>query len=411
MPDLPDDVPIVQPVPPRVLPVQYMPAPPRRGGGFFRALLVLLLFGSLALNIMLICGGLLIRGIGVSDADYSALPVHERYLGGSASAGDKVAVVRIEGTIMEGLLTFAHKQIEEAAKDRSVKAVVVRIESPGGTITASDELHRRLVHLRDGTTPKLQEKGTDPKPLFVSMGSMAASGGYYIAMPAALDPKKPEEKKLFAERTTITGSIGVYAAFPNAAEFAKNHGIEMDMIKAGDVKGSGSLFHKMSPQERQPWEDMVENAYHQFLSVVEEGRPALKGKLTEDLFDAKTIPVHDDKGNVVTENGQPKTATYTRKRADGGIFTAQEAKQYGLIDAIGTVEDAAAEAAREAGLTKYKIVHYVRPPSLFGLLSGSDVSTVEPFSFGRIANVLGPRVWYIVPQAEMSARLSSGRGQ
>jgi protease-4 len=394
-----------------VLPVQYIAPPPRRGGGFFRALLVLLLFGSLALNIMLICGGLLIRGIGVSESDYSALPVRERHLGGSTSAADKVAVVRIEGTIMEGLLAFANKQIEEAAKDREVKAVVVRIESPGGTITASDDLHRRLVHLRDGTTPRLQDRGSDPKPLVVSMGAMAASGGYYIAMPAALDPKKPEAKKLFAERTTITGSIGVYAAFPNVADFAKNHGIEMDMIKAGDVKGSGSLFHKMSPQERQPWEDMVENAYHQFLSVVEQGRPALKGKLTEDLFEPRTIPLHDDRGNVMTENGQPKTATYTRKRADGGIFTAEDAKRYGLIDAIGTVEDAAAEAARQAGLSTYKTVHYVRPPSLLGLFSGSEASAAGRIDLGRLANVLGPRVWYIVPQAEFSALLSSNRGQ
>jgi protease-4 len=337
--------------------------------------------------------------------------VHEKYVGGSSSVAEKVAVVRIEGTIMEGMLAFAHKQIEEAAKDRHVKAVVVRVESPGGTITASDDLHRRLVHLRDGTTPKLKEKGADPKPLVVSMGSMAASGGYYVAMPAARDPQKPEEKKIFAERTTITGSIGVYAAFPNAAEFAKKHGIEMDMIKAGDVKGSGSFFHKMSPQERQPWEDMVENAYHQFLSIVEEGRPMLKGKLTEDLFEPKTIPIRDDKGNVVMADGKPQTATYTRKRADGGIFTAQEAKQYGLIDAIGTVEDAAAEAAREAGLSQYKVVHYVRPPSLLGLLSGSDVSSAEPLNLSRLANVLGPRVWYIVPQAELSARIAAGRGQ
>src|SRR5207253_9361737 len=126
--------------------------------------------------------------------------------------------------------------------------------------------------------------------------------------------------------------------------------------KAGDVKGSGSLFHKMSPQERQPWADMVDDAYHQFLGVVEEGRPALKGTLTEDLFPPRPIPLHDDKGNVVTEDGKAKTATYTRKRADGGIFTAEEAKKYGLIDAIGTLEDAAAEAARQAGVAKYKLV-------------------------------------------------------
>src|SRR5439155_9136135 len=189
-----------------------------------------------------------------------------------------------------------------AAGDKHVKAVVVRIESPGGTITASEDLHRRLVHLREGTTPKSQPPGTapNPKPLVVSMGAMAASGGYYIAMPAQSKSKSGEqpEKKLFAERTTITGSIGVYASFPNIAKFAKDHGIEMDMIKAGDVKGSGSLFHEMTPQERQPWEDMVEHAYRQFLDVVEEGRPALKGKLTEELFPPKPIPLHDDKGNV-----------------------------------------------------------------------------------------------------------------
>ena len=91
MPHTPDDIPSVSPAPPRALPVYY-PPPPRRGGGFFRALLVLLLFGSLALNILLLCGGLLIRGIGVSESDYSALPVHEKFLGGTQSAAEKVAV-------------------------------------------------------------------------------------------------------------------------------------------------------------------------------------------------------------------------------------------------------------------------------------------------------------------------------
>jgi protease IV len=410
-----DDVPPVNPapqpppptvtVPPRVLPVRYPPPPPRSGGGFGRALLVLLLLGSLGLNLFA-CAGLLFRNLFVSEADYASLAVNEKFLGGSAAAADKVAVIRIEGPIMEGLLAYPHKQIERAAEDKNVKAVVVRIESPGGSITASDDLHRRLVHLRDGTTPKLAEKGTDAKPLVVSMGAMAASGGYYVAMPAALDPKKPAQKKLFAERTTITGSIGVYAAFPNAAEFAKKYGFEMEMIKAGDVKGSGSLFHKMSPQERQPWADMVDTAYRQFLGVVEEGRPALKGKLTEDLFAPRSIPLYDDKGNVVVENGEPKTATYTRKRADGGIFTADEAKKYGLIDAVGTLEDAAAEAAQEAGLAKYKLVQYVRPPSLFGLLSGADVAATPPLDFGRLATGLGPRVWYLLPQAELSATLA-----
>jgi protease-4 len=285
----------------------------------------------------------------------------------------------------------------------------VRIESPGGTITASEDLHRRLVQLRDGTTPKFQATGTTKKPLVVSMGAMAASGGYYIAMPAVRDPQTPSAKKLFAERTTITGSIGVYASFPNIAKFAKDHGIEMDMIKAGDVKGSGSMFHEMTPQERQPWEDMVEHAYRLFLDVVEEGRPALKGKLTEELFAPKPIPLHDAKGNVVLgEDGKPKTTTYTRKRADGGIFTADEALNYDLIDQIGTLEDAIAEAATEAGLTKYRAVVYERPVTLLGLLGASARGrSANPLDLGKLAGALGPRVWYLTPQSELAAVLQA----
>jgi len=107
---------------------------------------------------------------------------------------------------MEGTLHYAHKEIEEAAADSRVKAVVLRINSPGGSITASDDLLRRLVNLREGKTPG---HPSAKKPMVVSMASLTASGGYYIAMAA---------EKLFAERTTITGSIGVYAAFPNVSE-------------------------------------------------------------------------------------------------------------------------------------------------------------------------------------------------
>src|SRR5207253_496443 len=129
----------------------------------------------------------------------------EKLYAGPATASDKVAVVRIEGVLLEGLTGFAQKQLDRAAADTSVKAVVLRINSPGGTITASDDLHRRITDLRDGNAPK----NTAPKPVVVSMGSLAASGGYYIAMPAGT---------LFAERTTLTGSVGVYAALPNATE-------------------------------------------------------------------------------------------------------------------------------------------------------------------------------------------------
>src|SRR5262249_16377758 len=155
--------------------------------------------------------------------------------------------------------------------------------SPGGTITASDELLRQLTDLRDGTTVKFKGN-TFAKPIVVSMGSVAASGGYYISMAAAKDANQPQQKKLFAERTTITGSIGVYASLPNAKGLGDKIGLKMDMIRAGDLKGAGSLLHDMSPAERQPIQDMVESSYRQFIEVVETGRPELKGKMTENLF-------------------------------------------------------------------------------------------------------------------------------
>src|SRR5207237_6710354 len=117
-----------------------------------------------------------------------------------------------------------------------------------------------LEQLRDGTTPKLRGKSV-AKPLVVSMASVAASGGYYVSMaakqPAAAPGEKPA-RKLFAERTTITGSIGVYASLPNAKGLADKIGFRMEMIRAGDIKGSGSPFHDLTPVERQPWQDMVD---------------------------------------------------------------------------------------------------------------------------------------------------------
>lgn len=391
------------PHPPRVVPV-YAPRPvvvAGSGSVFGRVLLILVLLGSLGLNVFLVCGGFLWRGLTTPDVETANL--REQTVSGSPTASDKVAIVRIDGTIVETQLGFAHRQIEEAQRDDAVKAVVVRIESPGGTISASDDLYRRLVRLRDGAAS--QSPARPKKPLVVSMGAIAASGGYYVAMPAC-EPSNAAAKKLYAERTTITGSIGVYAAFPNVEELARKYGVGMDLIKAGDVKGSGSLFYRMTPQERQPWADMIAHAYGQFIEVVETGRPRLQGKLTEALFPPKTIPVFDDRGNPVKdEQGQVKTTTYTRKLADGGIFTADEALQWGLIDAIGTLEDAAAEAARQAQLRSFRVVRYERPVTLLSLVTGQQ-STASP-DFARLANLLSPRLWYLAPGAELSALTSA----
>lgn len=382
MSDAPETRPAAAGGPPlTVIPVRY--PPPTRSSPFrwlVRLAVGMVLFFSIAFNFLL-----LTQIPGCSDSVSSS--VEERYYAGQRSATDKIAIVRIDGVLMEGMLSFAKKQIERAAADKHVKAVVVRVNSPGGSITASDDLHRRLVELRDGD----RLKHTSGKKLVVSMGSIAASGGYYVAMPA---------RPVFAEPTTITGSIGVYAAFPNVAELGNKVGFKMEVIKAGRVKDSGSPFKEMTPEERHVWEYMVDHAYLQFLEVVEKGRPNLKGKLQETIEIDETLPIRTDKASQ-------KVLKFTRYLADGGIFTAEEARRYGLIDKVGYVDDAVEAAAQAAGLTDdYKVITYEKPLSLVNILSGDAPSELR-LDLGRLTEAAVPRLWYLAPQSEVAGLLQA----
>jgi protease-4 len=345
-----------------------------------RLFLAMVLALSLAVNLILF-----LALVGFSNSlSTSGSTLNEKHYAGPATATDKIAVVRIDGVLMDGLNGFAQKQIEAAALDSGVKAVVLRINSPGGTITASDDLHRRITELRDGNP----EKKTAAKPLVVSMASIAASGGYYLAMPAPT---------LVAERTTITGSIGVYAALPNAVELSKKVGFSMNVIKAGQVKDSGSPFHEMTEHERQLWQDMVDQSYLQFIQVVEQGRPQLKGKLQEDIVIDVTRPIRDAK--AASHHVQ-----YRRYRADGGIFTAAEAKQFGLVDEIGYLNDAIKLARQAAHLgDNSRVVTYERPitllGSLLGVKAGPPETVLDP---SRLAAGAVPRLWYLSPQADLA---------
>ncbi len=164
---------------------------------------------ALSFGLNILAGIVILLGclgfVALRKPDTSILPLSEQHYAGKSGVSDKIVVITLDGVILEGLMSYVHKQIEQAAGDKHVKAVVLRINSPGGSITASDDLHRRLVELRDGNAKK--KRGA--RPLVVSMGALAASGGYYVAMPA---------QTLFAERTTLTGSIGVYSSFPNLKE-------------------------------------------------------------------------------------------------------------------------------------------------------------------------------------------------
>jgi protease-4 len=377
------------PEPLDALPVER-PRPRRPAGSGSGCFLGIFLIGSLILNAILFC--LLFVSWGSSGIFHeSDGAIRERHYSGSTSSSHKIAVIQISGVLVEGLTSFANKEIDRAAADDSVKAVVLRVNSPGGTITASDDLYRRLVELRDGNP----EKKRGAKPLVVSMATLAASGGYYIAMPA---------KTLMAERSTITGSIGVYASLPNVTKLGDKIGFSMNIIRAGDVKDSGSAFHEMTDHERELWQAMVDHSYLQFLHVVEEGRPKLKGKLQEDIVIDQTVPIRD-------QAKREKKVHYTRYRADGGIFMADEAKKYGLIDEIGTLEDAIKLARGDAKLdADTQAVLYERPPSLFGsLLGGADEDVDSRLDWKKLSQGLTPRLWYLSSQSELAGLMAAGR--
>jgi protease-4 len=351
---------------------------------------VLFLLLSLAVNLLFVLG---YAGV-ISDplAEQEPEGLNERFYLGDKNARDKIAVVRVGGVITEGGIAFPVQQLRVAAADKHVKAVVLRIDSPGGSVTASEELYQCVVNVRDNTGRRFP--GSGPKPVSVSMGGLATSGGYYVAV--AGNP-------IVAEKTTITGSIGVFAALPNVADWANEHGVKVELVKAGGMKASGSFFHKLSPEERQTWQDTVDNAYDQFLAVVAKGRPGLTAEaLRKDLVIDLMVPKRDDKGNPVTDQkGNPVEVKYTRVRADGATFTAEQAAKFKLIDGIEDLPAAVRSAATRAGLTSFKAVVYDRPKSLFEQLTGVNVKNREiVLGVPDVSANLTPRLWYLAPTAD-----------
>ncbi len=367
-------------------------APPPAASSVLGCAFALSFACNLLLGLVLLFGAFLM----LKKSDAATSPLTEQHYTGKSGAADKVAIITLDGVILEGLLGYVHKQIDQAAGDKQVKAVVVRINSPGGSITASDDLYHRLRELREGNA----KKSRDGKPLLVSMGSMAASGGYYVAMPGQM---------LFAERSTMTGSIGVYASFPNVKKLADDHGITVNTIKQGQIKHSGSPFADMTEHERQVWQDTIDESYQRFIQVVEKGRPALAdGKLLAPV----TIAPVDAGPDFLKKANKPEP--YTRYLADGGIWTADKALQHKLIDRIGTLDDAIQAAHDRAGLGEnYQVIKYLRPSPLAELLGLGDLFDSAPSGTlldpKRLEAGFTPRLWYLAPGAEVSGFLAATR--
>ena len=212
------------------------------------------------------------------------------------SFGNRIGVVSIRGLITDSRSVV--EQIKKYRKDSRVKAIILRIESPGGGTAASQEIYREV------------QKTVAKKRVVASMGNVAASGGYYIALAA---------DKIVANPATLTGSIGVIMEVSNIKELLQKIGVSREAVKSGPYKDIGSPVREMKPEERRLLEEVIQNVHQQFIEVVSKGR-----RLSREQVE---------------------------KIADGRIFTGQQAKALGLIDELGSFEDAVELTKKMVGLS------------------------------------------------------------
>ena len=307
------------------------------------------------LFLLLVLGGVGVGGVmlGMAAATLSVdvdSPLEERYHSLSRYATQKVAVLRLEGTIIDGD-GFIKKQIDRIRDDEHVKAVVLRVNSPGGTVTGSDYIYH---HLR-----KLCEERK--LPLVVSMGSLAASGGYYVSMAVG-----QAENVIFAEPTTWTGSIGVVIPHYDISRLAEIVGVSEDSIKSHRLKQMGSPFKEMTDEERQIFQQLVDETFDSFKTIVKQGRPKLD------------------------EAALTKVAT-------GQIFTTRQALAHGLVDRQGFLEDAIDRAIELAALDqeRTKVVEFRQPLGLFGTLLESRAAARPTVDLATLVQWSTPRAWYL----------------
>ncbi|MCD6186798.1 MAG: signal peptide peptidase SppA [Desulfuromusa sp.] len=253
------------------------------------------------------------------------------------SVGDKIGILEVEGAISDSRLMTA--QIKEFREQSNIKAVVVRIDSPGGGVAPSQEIYTELKRL------------AEEKPLIVSMGSVAASGGYYLAVAA---------EHIFANPGTITGSIGVIMSFQNYQELMGKVGVQTEVVKSGRFKDIGSATRSFTEADRFLLQGVIDDVHQQFVEAISAGR------------------------NMPIDRLQPFV--------DGRIFTGRQAKNIGLIDELGTLDDAIKYAAKVAGIDEESDLVYPEPEKI-NLIDRYLQSAMSRF-FGvnlNIKNMIGPQ--------------------
>lgn len=309
-----------------------MPPPPsphpRRtllwfGQLIFGTLAVIVFLGSLLLNV-----GLL-TAVGVKGGYQNRQTVLVE-----GDSDQEVAIVPlVNSMILQAQAKQLSQTLDEVGKDSHVKALVLRIDTPGGSVTASDEIHHRIE----------QFKSRHPKvPVVVTMGGLATSGGYYAACAGDY---------LFAEPTTLTGNIGVLMPQYNVSKLAAKYGVVDATIHStgAPYKEAGSWTKPITPQDTAYLTGLIDSAFTRFKQVVTDGR----GKRLTQPID--TI-------------------------ANGMAYTADQAKSLGLVDQVGYAMDAYAYAAKKAGLTKMKVVRYDQPATLMEALTSAQFDKSSPQS-------------------------------
>ncbi len=235
------------------------------------------------------------------------------------TAKERVGVVEITGALTDSKTIL--RQLKKFSEDETLKALVVRINSPGGAVGPAQEIRAELLKLRAR------------KKVVASLGTVAASGGYYIASGAEV---------IVANPGTLTGSIGVIMNLANVEQLLQKLGLTMFSLKAGELKDVGSPFRSLTPPEKEYLQRLLTKVHEQFIADVAEGRRMLIHKV--------------------------------REVADGRIFTGAEAQQLGLVDHLGNLPDAIELAGRLAGLKGKVEAVYPPPekPSLLRLLFGDE---------------------------------------
>lgn len=284
---------------------------------------------------------------------------------------DKIAVVRVEGIISGDLVSSGgasmvdviEAQLDRAEKDKRVKAVVLKVDSPGGEVLASDDIARAITEFQDNSK----------KPVIVSMGSLAASGGYYVSAPC---------RWIVANELTITGSIGVIMSGLNYRGLMDKVGLRPEVYKSGrfkDMLRGSKTPEEITPEERAMVQKLIDDTYGKFKSVVAEGRR---------------------QAHEVNDETRPLVGDWT-DYADGRILSGKEAYQLGFVDQLGSYDDAIAKA-EELGKVKgtANVVEYRQRndlAELFGLFGQSESRALKVDLGLDLPKLQAGRMYFLSP--------------